>query len=353
MSDDDESTEFNIENSKPKSSWFFRSKKSNPVSESDDEDENEYAEDEDEDVDVNLLNAHEKGPEYLIKTNKYNHKLLIKNYIKSLYGYLGEKYCFTSGAFVIQDDSNKLFTLLTENKQDYHKLIKGIRSHGTYKNSPSDPVYETHLSKLNNSIYELRCNVRNEFIHVKNVKWYPFEQNGHKFMYLKLERYGTITGLHAIAYLTVSGKKEKDLNHPFRREDCKDFKTKCRYDKPPFIGKNPFENWNKVVIDGHTYPVVEEYERRGDDVFIPEEVSTYIIDHIHDELIFKFTYQFTPNSTVTIINTSQIGGKIRKLRIKKRRTTKHKKRSTTKHKTRSTKYKKRSTKHKTYREINK
>ena len=173
-------------------------------------------------------------------------------------------------------------------------------------------------------------------------------------MYFKLERYGTITGSHAIAYLKVSGKKETDLNHPYRREDCKDFKTKCRYNIAPNIGKNPFQNWNKVVIDGREYPIFEPYIRRGDEVFIPEEVSTYIIDHIHDELVFKFTYQFTPNSTVTITNTSQIGGKIRKLRIKKRRTTKHKTRRTTKHKKRcTTKHKtRRTTKHKT-RRVNK
>ena len=39
-------------------------------------------------------------------------KLILKKYIEEIYKFLGEKYCFVSGAFVIEDTDKKLFKLL-------------------------------------------------------------------------------------------------------------------------------------------------------------------------------------------------------------------------------------------------
>ena len=54
---------------------------------------------------------------------------MINNYLSHLYGYLGDAYCFLSGAFVIQDPDSKLFELLQNTNKKKRKLLQ---SHTTY-----------------------------------------------------------------------------------------------------------------------------------------------------------------------------------------------------------------------------
>ena len=55
---------------------------------------------------------------------------MIYNYLKHIYAYLGDTYCFLSGVFIIQDDHGSLFEILQNTNKK--KRTKLLQSHITY-----------------------------------------------------------------------------------------------------------------------------------------------------------------------------------------------------------------------------
>jgi hypothetical protein len=86
-----------------------------------------------------------------------------------------------------------------------------------------------------------------------------------------------------------------------RREDCKSGKKikkgeqPCRYNDAK--ASIPFENFESYVIeDGKPRKIIENYERKGDEFFVPTEVSEFILNNIDKSII----YTVDANNVVTI-----------------------------------------------------
>ena len=239
---------------------------------------------------------------------------MINNYIRHLYAYLGDAYCFLSGAFVIQDDNGILFELLQNTNKKKRKLLQ---SHTTYFQGKENPhpdfgFYETILNSklvINCSCHDKEPDTRD----VRSIKWYKFIDNGISFIYLKPESSPTITTRHAFEALNryVIGNPNVSCRIP-RREDCYKDKTGCIFtgDKD-----KTSKNYNAILYkrEGDTYynqeAIQETYNRKGDEVFIPSTINTYIVNNIDNTSIFE--YDFDKNDIMLINPISITGGKKR------------------------------------------
>jgi len=276
--------------------------------------------------------------------NKYK----IKNYIENIYKFLGDKYCFVSGAFVIQDDQQHLLTLLQSVKNHSLKMLGTavIYSHTKYK-APGQEMYEIHFPDKYNFILNCKCTGLDEHIYrpVRNIKWYPFNANGNNYIYLKLENYATKTVGHVLEAKDRYGKGKKIACVKSRREDCdkeKETGEQCRYkDAEP---DKPFESPEKIIINGVEHIVLETHGRKGDEAFIPQVLNDYLIDNNEDTLNF---YYNVDNNSVSIQSELPSGGTRKRTTIRKR-TTKFRKR-TTKFRKRTTTTRKRTTRKRTTR----
>ena len=272
-------------------------------------------------------------------SNKYK----IKNYIENIYKFLGDKYCFVSGAFVIQDDQQHLLTLLQSVKNHSLKMLgtSVIYSHTKYK-APGQEMYEIHFPDKYNFILNCKCSGLDEHIYrpVRNIKWYPFNSNGNNYIYLKLENYATKTLGHLLEAKDRYGKGKKIACVKSRREDCdkeKETGEQCRYkDAEP---NKPFESPEKIIINGIEHIVLETHDRKGDEEFIPQVLNDYLIDNNNKNLLFNYN---ADNNSVSIQLKLPRGG-TRKRTTKTRKRTTTRKRSTTKTRKRSTTTRKRST----------
>ena len=155
----------------------------------------------------------------------------------------------------------------------------------------------------------------------KNIKWYKF-LNGEKkiFVFLKLERYKTFSKKHLLAatdrYIYHHDTKSE---YTSRREDCKE---KCVYLKDSSMKKNIDE----IVIEGKSYRVNEDYERTGDEFFIPEVLSRYFLKLIEKRYDIDYNIQIRKENNkdergdvVTITVESKIVEGGRKKRVLKKR----------------------------------
>ena len=249
--------------------------------------------------------------------------LIIYNYLKHLYAYLGNTYCFLSGAFIIQDNDS-LFEHL-RNTNNKKKRSKILQSHTTYFQGNENPhpelaFYETILT--NKLVVNCSCPDKEEpdTRVIQSIKWYKFINNDISFIYLKPESHPTLDIQHVWEAFNRYG-----LNNPNtscripRREDCKK-------DNGCIFTGNEAEtskNYNAILYkrEGETdysrEPIQETYDRKGDEVFIPSTINTYILNNIDESNIFDYDQ----NDIILVNPISITGGKNRMYK----RTRKHKK----------------------------
>jgi len=217
--------------------------------------------------------------------------IIIKNelndYVSNLHEYLGP-YCFTNGAFVIEDDGSLLALL---NKYNPTKINGSFKSHTSFLTDPSQPIYECRIN------ITLLCNgcVPNATDKVtdKNVKWYPFSQNGQNYIFLKLEghptfnEYGTINTTHAYRFVRRHFLKKTVGTCAKRREDCK-LEQNCLPNAKEL-------NHKQYQIGQTVVPIIESHTRVGDEFFVPLAVSKTFLSNIDKKMKFNFV-----NDTVII-----------------------------------------------------
>ena len=249
------------------------------------------------------LKNYEKVPDTITDKRK------IIKYFDNLFKFLN-KYCFIKGAFVIADDNEQLFELLKY--VDYINLTNhNLETHIKYKDKTEDlkeidltPEYITSNCKA-----EENCKRVRQF---HSFKWYRFNNNkGDKFIFVKPEREPTFSKEHVAnavnRYLLSTGKETDCVYH--RREDC-DIDKNCDHEGKPL----PYRNFTKVIINGSSYDVEETYDRKGDEAFIIEPVSKFIIDLINNNKIndIRFIYDYENNNMIITSNSDLIGGKYKK-----------------------------------------
>ena len=240
--------------------------------------------------------------------------LIIYNYLKHLYAYLGDAYCFLSGAFIIQDNDS-LFEHL-QNTNNKKKRSKILQSHTTYFQGTENPhpelaFYETILN--NKLVVNCSCPDKEEpdTRVIQSIKWYKFIDNDISLIYLKPESSPTITTRHVLEALSryAIGNPNKSCRIP-RREDCHKDKTGCI-----FIGNEAetSKNYNAILYkrEGETdYSrelIQDSYNRKGDEVFIPSTINTYILNNIVNSNIFDYDQ----NDIILVNPISITGGKNR------------------------------------------
>ena len=210
----------------------------------------------------------------------------LNEYVYNLHRYLGP-FCFTKGAFVIEDDGT-LLTLLNQYSPTY---ISGkLRSHKSFLTDPESYIYECAVDL----ILECKNCIPNvtDSVHVRNIKWYPFAQGTKSFIFFKLEGHPTFykMGMINFSHTWNYFKRHYSKNNAKcveRREDCKS--DECL--------KNASELNHKYYQIGTNQPVpiMETYARVRDEMFIPLAVSKIILENIDKKLKFDFL-----NGIVTI-----------------------------------------------------
>ena len=225
-------------------------------------------------------------------------KNVFNDYVSNLHEYLGP-YCFTKGAFVIEDDGS-LFALLDKNKRT--QINGDFRSHKSFLTG-DNPIFECDVD-----LY-LKCDGCQpgitDIVHVKNIKWYPFDQNAKKYVYFKLEghptfsKMGTVNVLHTIQYAKrLLFDKEGPCKK--RREDC----------KPKDCLSNAKELNHKFYQIEQNAPVAieESHTRAGSEMFIPLGVSQYFLKNIDTKMNFQFqngTVIITPTTPITEVVSNE------------------------------------------------
>ena len=267
---------------------------------------------------------------------------LIKKYIENIINFLGEKYCFTSGAFVIEDTNDyELKTLLNSVQQATPLFF----SHTLYKKK-GDPMTEIHLHKDDKITAICHCNEgkkeRRDFV---NIKWYAFKQKNKNFIYLKLEDTPSFSLKHAWNAIIPNRKSCVKT----RREDCpencavnkktkiQDCSKRCRYlQGNNYDPQKPFEMPSLVSLNNETSEIEPDtYTREGDEVFIPSALNEYFLENINETLVFDNT---VPDFVKISKAAAAIKGGNRKHKVTRR------KRALRKGKRRSTRRKRRNVK---------
>jgi len=214
-------------------------------------------------------------------------KQKVVDYIKQIYRFLGDKYCFVSGGFVIQDDDNALLQLL--HPLDDKILKYPLQSHTAFKNTKEEDMFEIHVpSKEYNLTSSCKCADGTVTERpVQNIKWYPFIDNDKKFIYLKLEDHPTIDIGHAIQAISRYGLGQSNTSCvDTRREDCEKDKSGCKYKTDELT---PTRTYETITIDGVVCSSDETYTRKGDEFFIPCCVNNYLLDNVNREIQFVVT----------------------------------------------------------------
>jgi len=225
-------------------------------------------------------------------------KNVLNDYVSNLHRYLGP-YCFTKGAFVIEDDGT-LLELLNKNKR---AQINGLfRSHKSFLQG-SEPIFECDID-----LY-LECDGcqpgMKDRVHVKNIKWYPFDQNAKKYIYFKLEGHPTFSKMGSVSTVNVSHAIQYAKKVLFDKEGpCKKRREDC---KPKDCLSNAKELNHKFYQMDQNVPVAieESHTRAGSEIFIPLGVSQYFLKNIDKKMNFQFqngtvmiTLDTTPNVEV-------------------------------------------------------
>ena len=293
------------------------------------------------------------------KSEDNEKKEKIKKYIKLLFEYLGAEYCFTSGAFVIQDNKGGLLKLLKNtHKTRLSKRIvpRNLLSHTSFldKNIKKRDIklYETRFKKKVNisckctknkstskktnnkhskQSIQLEGGARSNTssnnnleasIRFKIIKWYSFKHNNNKFIFIKPEDSATVSMKHLkYAAKRYVLKKSKISCRKHRREDCiKD--NNC------FFFKTNIPRNYKMIIKkgGESEEIVETYKRKGDEVFIAETISLYILHIIKNKRKGKIFKYGKNNNNIKLIYSDELekedpvvtkGARSKKKRVKK------------------------------------
>ena len=291
------------------------------------------------DTDVDINENKKNSPilvhNYLdINENKKNKNILVHNYIKFLFQYLGNKYCFLSGAFVIEDfdgilfhilyiESNSTYRNLLSSHTKYNQYSKGILKKGLsfIPGSHSLSKYlgidepEFLLQELEYPELKIGCQCpdggRTEERTFRSCKFYKFIQNGRQFLYLKPEDYSSITFHHATSAINkyVFNNQNKSCRND-RREDCKE--KSCRSKEISQQEPSLFENYKTVQIynkEKNAYENIniselkEKYNRDGDEVYIPQRISNFILLHLFsgNDTPIIFNHCSDPNNDSVIL----------------------------------------------------
>uniref|UniRef100_A0A6C0CDN7 Uncharacterized protein n=1 Tax=viral metagenome TaxID=1070528 RepID=A0A6C0CDN7_9ZZZZ len=145
-------------------------------------------------------------------------------------------------------------------------------------------VSETHIQgNVTGDFIKILCNhireqgeeIKDER-KIKNIKWYKFI-NGNKknFIFFKLEKTITCSLDHCYdAAKHYTCNPEKTI-YPSRREDCK---HKCQKDDPNFK-----KNVQGLNINGNFNEIKEDYDRVGDEFFIPQELNNYFLIYANND----------------------------------------------------------------------
>jgi hypothetical protein len=271
-------------------------------------------------------------------------KRLLKKYIENLYKYLGDSYCFVSGAFVIADPYEKLYTILknsitlnltslkltshTKFKKQEEQIIENLNAeHSQQPNHTDKNIYENWM--LDNLMYEMKCKCKHDqegytTRPARNVKWYQFLGVDNKlYIFLKLEDWGSIHPKHVLGAVNryiLHNSNESCTDS--RREDCKHH---CHRHREPLDEPSAFEDdsdttalnpisdkkqkkknkkeekkmekeesecchpekkhqYSAFTLDaGSEVPIDEPYGRIGDEVFIPAEINNAIVENIYND----------------------------------------------------------------------
>lgn len=246
---------------------------------------------------------------------------MINNYLTQLYSYLGDAYCFLSGAFIIQDDNGRLFELLMSTNKKRRRLLK---SHTTYfqlkerHNNDDFGLYETILDR--NIDIKCKCDDKEpDQRGFQSIKWYKFIENDLPFIYFKPESAATITQQHAFETIHkyLLHNPNVSCRYP-RREDCRNDPDGCM-----FVGQeeSPYKNYNKILYkregdnEYKSEDIIDRYNRKGDSVYIPSIINAYILDNIDKSNIFDYDN----DDNIILINPISItGGKKRKYKRRHR-----------------------------------
>jgi hypothetical protein len=275
----------------------------------------------------------------------------LTNYINLIYKYLNAiEMCFTTGSFVIEDNLDKLLDVLivssstgleglfashtSLNPVEFKKEINGItyvskglsetHIHSRIEGQEGVPISCSHLRDTkNNLIIDHR--------HAQNIKWYKFLNGNNKdFVFFNLERFKTCDTEHIKnAFNRYCREHDTESEYTSRREDCK---QKCVYlysDRKKNIDEIVIEDPSYKVdetiikIDG-SYKVNENYNRVGDEFFIPQVLSNYFLHLIEDtrfnidNIEIKKHHDNTKGDVVTI-NKKAYGGRRKKKVLKKKK----------------------------------
>ena len=303
-------------------SWFKPNDKYKLINQDEDEDEDEESVDSQSrssQSDDELVDSQSRSSQSDDDGDTPNNKYKIKNYIENIYKFLGDKYCFVSGAFVIEDDQQDLLELLQSVKNYSLKLLgtKVIYTHTKYK-APGQNMSEIHFSDKYKFKLSCKCTDLNEYISrpVRNIKWYPFTTNRKNYIYLKLETHGTKTLGHVIEARVRYGPGKKIECVKSRREDCdreKESGEQCRYKLAD--PNKPFESPETIIIEGERHNALETYTRKGDEEFIPQALNDYLIANNDKNLLFSYD---STNNSVSIQKEVQGGVRKRSRTTRKR-----------------------------------
>ena len=230
--------------------------------------------------------------------------IVIQKYVKRLFKYLGDDYCFVSGAFVIDDQDNKLFEML----QGAKKTRPPMESHTSFKNPPyhreTGDEYNMYETLFTNPI-EVSCTCpstvddqrqADQTKIFKIIKWYKFINidGDHSFIYMKPESEPTISMSHLLGAANRYGRGITNTScRDARREDCiRD--NNCQLTQTPeaLAQTGLIKNYTNIIKqDESTEEIIETYTRVGDELFIPQTISNHIILSLQNENDIIFSYE--------------------------------------------------------------
>jgi len=216
-----------------------------------------------------------------VSDTNYNIKNKIIKYFSMLSKYL-DSYCFFSGSFIIQDNNETLYNLLNNNTLNVNITTTQYTHRGFWTENYS--IFN-EISFIPESLI-INCNNLSQ--EKKLVKWYRFKKCINsckdKFIFAKLEREAESRSItHMWNYVTKKFIFAPN-NEYNRREDCNKI---CRYNINTATDYNkPFEFYKTTSIKyENEYNIIinnEKYERLGDEMFIIEPVSEFIINCINE-----------------------------------------------------------------------
>jgi len=251
----------------------------------------------------------------------------LRLYLKVLYKYLGEiEQCFFEGAFVIEDNDDKLLDILiqsssvnlkylsTHNKFNAEKFTKTMNTMDLtlekYKkeitedmkenpkeylvNYTCDKVCESHL-KRNDIDFTISCLVKGNkrklyhSFNRENVLWYRFTRNGKKYVFLKTTQTKTSNLDYQIyGYMHRLGEKAT-IKYPIRSEDSKidpsfgSIAIKEIIIDSKHLIENPHIGFYKKSDSHYNYIISsinnDIYGRLGNEFFIPELLNDFFIKY--------------------------------------------------------------------------